>query len=1100
MPESPKASRCVQQHSKCDSCDRGSTWCYRGRVQTKRADGLGVQSRCFRQLLMIALMTVLCWPAVGWAQSTTASVFGVAKDTSGAVIPGVTIRLQNVGTGASRTVTTDAEGRYVATDLPIGAYELRATLAGFKEFVRTGITLVVGQQAVINVALEVGNVNEQVNVTAEAPLIETATSQMAGLVSSTQVRELPLNGRSFDQLALLQPGVQPFRQVTTTPSTSFGTRMSVSGARLDANNVILDGIEINDWSRSGGGSAAGLFLGVDAVQEFKVLTHNYSAEYGRNSGAEITVVTRSGTNQYHGSLFEFIRNDAIDARNFFDKQKSILRRNQFGGFVSGPIVRDRFFFAANYEGFRERRASPFTNFVLTADARRGLLPSGTINVPSSVIPYLSPSVMPLPNAGTLPGGVTGRYIFQFHKPTNEDFGMGRLDYRFGDKDSIFVRYTRDISSSLDPDSKGATPFFGAIEDFKQQNGLVQYTRVLNPNLLNVFRAGVKRAVPKSLPFTDAAFPQQQLTFIPGQPFGFIAFSTSANTFGSGASTTLSNFGQAGLTPGHWLDTGYQVNDQVAYTLGPHSLKLGAEYELIRDGIDNGTVLGGQFTFTSIEGFLSATPVSFTAPLPSRDVSNDFVQHAFAWYLIDDYRLKPRLILNLGLRHELVTAPYDRRPARTASLVDIAHDSDASLTPEFFQLPLNNLAPRIGFAWDVTGDGKTSIRSAFGMFYNLWLGRDYGVFVQPAPLYRGTLTIQAPLRQPQFPNEYLIQQGLGFPTASSRPTGSNMQYRGIKTPTALQYSLEVERQLFAAGTLKVAYVGSKGYNLLSNENGNPRIPTFLSDGRIFFPASAPLVNPSLNTFQQRSSQGDSRYNSVQMEFRMRPVHGLELQTNYVFSRSIDDISSEAGADTRGAPALFENPFNHSMDKALSDFDVRHLFTLNSLYELPSPSNQSRVLRNVLGGWSIGDILSVSSGNPFTALTGFCQSNVTVNCGADRPNLLPNARPRIIGSPDQYFDTAAFGLQSPGFFGNAGRNILTGPGLLNLDLSIFKSVKFRENNVVQFRAEMFNVLNHANFGLPGLNLFTPTGGRQSNAGVIVATVTRNREIQFGLKLSF
>ena len=304
-----------------------------------------------RTLLLGLCSLVICWIQTAPAQVTTATMFGIVKDTSDAVLPGVAITVRNVETGVSRPAVADDRGRYRVPDLPIGSYEVRASLSGFKEFVQRGITLFVGQEAVINIVMQVGEVTEQVTVIGEAPLVETSNAQVAGLVNSTQVRELPLNGRSFDQLALIQAGVQAFNQASKGGNTAFSTKISVSGARIDANNLPMDGIEINDWQRSGGGSAAGLYLGVDAVQEFQVLTHNYSAEFGRSAGGVFNIVTRSGSNSLHGSVYEFLRNDNLDARAFFDREKSTIARNQFGAYVGGPILRDRAFFAANYEGF-----------------------------------------------------------------------------------------------------------------------------------------------------------------------------------------------------------------------------------------------------------------------------------------------------------------------------------------------------------------------------------------------------------------------------------------------------------------------------------------------------------------------------------------------------------------------------------------------------------------------------------------------------------------------------------------------------------------------------------------------------------------------------
>ena len=1040
------------------------------------------------------------------AQVITATVLGIVKDQSGGVLPGVTVTIQNTGTGATRTSVTDAEGRYRVSDLAVGSYQVKASFTGFKEFVHSGFTLAVGQEAIINIAMDVGNVTEQVEVKGEAPLIETTNAEMGGLVSSAQVRELPLNGRSFDQLALLQPGVQPFRQVGTSANTSFSTRISVSGARLDANNILMDGIEINDWARTGGGSVGGLFLGVEAIQEFKVLTHNYGAEYGRNAGAVFNVITRSGTNQFHGSILEFLRNSKLDARNFFSTlEKDVLRRNQFGGYAGGRMIKDKLFFTANYEGVRQLQGSPQTMIVLSPDARSGNLSTGKITVNPAVLPYIATNIIPLPNAGLFPGGDTGRYIFMYNSPIREDFGMGRLDYHMSDKDSFFVRFSRDNSNTTLPDSRGATPFFGANETYMDENAVVQHTRIFGPTLLNLFKVGVKRSTPATLPYASPAIPTS-LSFIPGAPFGRINFTTSANVAGVGGSSSLTPFGQASLTPGHWFTTAFQIGDHMEYNRGAHTFKAGVDYELIRDWIANGSTAGGLYTFNSIQNFLLAAPANFSAPLSTQDISNDFVQHYFAWFVADDFRVNSRLTVNLGLRDEFVTGPYDRRAGHTAAFINPKTDADVTLTKVFFHLPLHNFGPRIGLAWDVKGDGKTSVRAGFGIYHNQWIGRDFGIFIQEAPQYRGTLTVQPPQKTPVFPNEYAIDQAAGLTSSLTAAGGiggagigtGTMLYKGMKTPTMIQYSLEVQRQLFPSALLSVGYVGSKGNNLLANDQMNPKIPTFLPDGRIFFASNAPTTNPKLNPLTQRGSWGNSRYSSLQVQFRLRQTHGLELQANYVWAKSLDTLSSSAGADSKGAPTLFMNPFNHRQDKGPSDFIIPQTLTLNTMYQLPIPPATNPVLRQVLNGWNTGVILSIQGGSPFTPLVGFCRSNVSSNCGADRPDLV--GKIRILGSPDLWFDARAFAVPTSGFFGNAGRNILTGPGLRTMDFSLLKDFHIQENKKLQFRAEFFNLFNTPNFALPGLNLFQSGGTPVASAGVITGTVTTARQIQFGLKLLF
>lgn len=1056
----------------------------------------------WRKIVVVfcVLFTIVGLVSGASAQVTTATISGIVKDTSDAVVPGATITITNTGTGISRVVSTDGQGRYYAPDLSIGSYELKASFPGFKEYVRSGITLTVGQSAAINVVMQVGTVTEQVTVNADAPLVDTKSSHVEGLVSSTQIRELPLNGRSFDQLALLQVGVKPFRQVLALANTSYATRISVSGARVDANNLIMDGIEINDWQRSGGGSASGMFLGVDAIQEFKVLTHNYSAEFGRSAGAIFNIITRSGTNSIHGSAFEFLRNDNFDARNFFDKdEKSTLARNQFGAYLGGPIIRDKAFFTAAYEGFRQRRGNPFINFVLSEQARLGIVPGNIITVSSRVKPYLRPEVMPLPNAGLLTGGLTGQYAFQFKTRATENYGMGRVDYRIDDNDSIFVRYTESRSNSHIPDSSGASPFFAIEVNYAAKSGVVNYMHIFGPTMVNTLVVGFKRSLPNGDWSQDPKFPADA-SFIPGKTFGKMTFNT-ANAFGiSGPSAALTAFGQPGQTPGHWWQTGYQVGDHIVYTRGAHTIKAGGEYELLRDWLDNGTVMGGSYTFNGIANFLAAIPASFSAPLPWQDGSHDNFQNLGAVYLVDEIRVNPRVTVNLGLREEFITSPKDRRPGYTAALVNPLTDNEATLTPVFFELPLKNVSPRVGVAWDVFGDGKTSLRAGVGRYYNLIIGRDYGVGLQVAPAYRGTVSVQPPARVPQFPDEFLFQQAAGFPLYSSRVGGRSMLYYGYKTPAMIHYSVELQRELFSTGTLKVGYVGSRGTHLLTQYDSNTKIPTKLSDGRLLFSSGGQLENPKLNAIQARGTDGQSWYSGLQTEYRMRPTRGLELQLNYTWSSTMDNLSGNAPADTTGAPFLFMNTYDRNADYSLSALHTRHSMSLNYLYQIPSAPAEG-VKRYIFNNWSVGGIASRSTGNPFTAIVGFCRSNVVPNCGADRPDLAPGASSNpVLGGPDKYFDRTAFRLPQLGTFGNLGRNTLTGPGFTSFDFSIYKIFPIAEAKTLQFRAEFFNIFNHANFDIPALAIFGSTGAYSENAGKITKTVTLGREIQFGLKFEF
>jgi outer membrane receptor protein involved in Fe transport len=1069
---------------------------------------------------LVLVLTVLLSVRVD-AQVVGGTFSGTVTDTSGAVIPDAQISIKNVATGVTRNIASDAAGFYIAPNLLPGNYEISVSAPGFATQVRADINLGVGAQQVLNVTMQVGQVTEKIQVTGAAPAVQLATSSISAVVNSTTVRELPLNGRSWTDLAALQPGVgaietqRPFISTAGSPGRGirgFGAQETISGARPQQNNYRLDGISINDHANAGPGSVLGGNLGVDAVEEFSVLTSNYSAEYGRTSGGVVNATTRSGTNQFHGGVYEFLRNNALDARNFFDGNIPPFRRNQFGASAGGPIRKDRTFVFGDYEGVRQSKGFTQVDTVPSPAARAGNLSTGAVIVDPSAQKYLP--LWSLPNGPLLGSGDTGRFTFAANQIINENFLITRVDHRLSDSDSLFGTFMYDKAPNTLPDT---------LNDVLLGNKTVrtlaalEETHTFNPTLVNAIRFGFSRAVvdaSQNLAAINPLAADPSLGAVPGQD--------APRVFVAGSTTFLGGLGAQGAR--HFAWNSFQIYDDAFLTKGVHSIKFGAAFERMQLNSLQLSVPNGEFHFGSLRNFLLNRPQRFIGDFPTAFTPRGIRQTLIGVYVQDDWRWRPDLTLNLGLRYEMTTVPTEVQ-GKLSNLLNLT-DAQPHLGDPFFLNPtLRNFEPRVGFAWDPFHNGKTAVRGGFGLFD-----------VLPLP-YEIVLST------------YLAAPFFGEGSTSKLPPGSF--YTGAFSrlaPTSLQatymehnphrnyvtqWNLNVQRELTSNLTAMIGYVGSRGvHQPFRNDDISIVVPTPTSQGYLWPSpvASGTTLNPNFGSIKSLMWEGNSFFDALEAQITKRMSHGLQVQGSYTWGKSIDNSSSSQAGDqfTNSIPSL--HFFNLRMSHAVSDFNIGRTLVINGTWQVPAPKSVSGPAAWIVDGWQLGGIYKVNDGGPFTATFGTDGDPLGLN--SSDPWTFPNRLTGVgcgsltnPGNPNNYIKTQCFAVPtapSAAFYtancdpklgtfpqcfnlrGNSGRNILIAPGISNVDFSVFKNNSIKrisESFNVQFRAEFFNILNHANFSPPvtpdNTDIFDSTGAPTGVAGLLTSTTTTSREIQFALK---
>ena len=1006
------------------------------------------------------------------AQITAATISGAIKDQTGAVLPGVEVVVKNAATGLTRSGVTDANGHFTMPGLPPGTYEVGASLPGFGVAVDR-VTLAVAQEAGLNLILRIGGTRESMRIVGGSSIVDTRSAAMSAVVTEKTISELPLNGRNYIDLALLQPGVANFTEKDSgAGSSNRGAKLNINGMTFRSNSYLLDGANMRGYTGTVTGSAAGTTLGVETIQEFRVVTNAYSADYGRAMGGIINLVTKSGTNTIHGSGFEFFRNSALDARDFFDRgaEPPPFRRNQFGASFGGPIRKDRLFFFGGTERLQEDLGITMTAYVPSEAARSGAL--------GAISPVVRPYLDLYPRANAADVGVnTGiaQYSFEHNQPTRENFLQGRIDFTPSTRDTVFARYTFD---GADQTNTAGFPAYAIAAVSRNQFFTSEYRRIVTSALVNTTR------------FSHSRLRFEQLTVFPPAPdFAFIDGQNEMGVINVAGLTLLGGTAQNPNTSNSFYWT---MSNDVSYAKGRHFLKTGALIEHLRTNKLTAVNTRGSYLFANLRAFLAGTPTRFVGVLPGAELERVRPNTLFGFYVQDDFRAAERLTLNLGLRYEFYTLPRERSGLDT-TLRNILTDRSFTVGPPFRENPsLGNLAPRVGFAWDVHGDGRTAIRGGAGLYHDTDGPFNSAFLIATfSPPFAATATIN----NPTFPRPASLTAG----AASARTLDYN-----IKQPYGLTFNVTAQRELAGRLTATVSYAGSRAYNLISAIEANPFVPQIQADGTKFFPAGAPRRNPAFGPIDYRTNGGHSEYHALQLSAQKRFSRRYQLQVAYTLGKTMDNQQAQLVMDVNNSSVYPQDPYNREIDWARSDFDVRHVFSSNFIWDVPGREGHA-----LLAGWQFNGIVTLRSGVPFTPALGPTNWSRSGNTsGEDRPNLKPgvNLDDVVFGGPDRYFDAAAFLLGPQGFFGNAGRNILTGPNYAMTSVSLVKNTRvgaLGAGGQVQLRLEVFNLLNHPNFATPDRTVFAAATADElplATAGRITRTITSSRQLQLGMKVLF
>jgi Carboxypeptidase regulatory-like domain/TonB-dependent Receptor Plug Domain/TonB dependent receptor len=1125
--------------------------------------------------IFLILISAFCGQAA--AQVAGGTLSGTVSDPSGASIPQAQIAIKNVSTGVTKAATTNTDGFYTVPNLLPGDYEVTVSAKGFTTETKTGITMTVGGQRTLDVVLKVGTAVNTVEVTTEAPAVQLATSDISAVVNATTVRELPLNGRSWTDLAALQPGVdtiqtQPsFATGSDRGNRGFGQQLTISGARPQQNNYRLDGVSLNDYANGAPGSVLGGNLGVDAIQEFSVLTSNYSAEYGKTSGGVVNAITRSGTNEFHGSAYEFLRNSAFDAKNFFESantSKAPFKRNQFGGAIGGPIFKNKTFFFADYEGIRQAKGIANLDFVPSPAARNGNLSTGTVAVDPSVQKYLA--LYPVPAAC---GQDFCPFVFNGNQVINENFVTTRVDHKFSDRDSLFGTYLYDRTPYTSPDGFGNV---GLSTLSSRQIVAVEETHSFTPAVVNALRFGYNHEHVDNDASVTAINPAAK-----DPSLGAFAGRDAAVVRVPGILTDMPG-GVGGLPTYLYRWNSFQAYDDAFITRGTHTIKFGGVFERMLLNVTALTDPNGIWIFKDLPSFLTNSPSKFQGGIASSLTPRHLRQNIFGAYIQDDWRWRPNLTLNLGLRYEMSTVPTEIN-GKIANLRNLSDplpvcgavvQGQCSGTGSFFNNPTTrNFEPRLGFAWDPFRNGRMAVRGGAGLFDVLPLPYQFILLTtQSAPFFQYTS-----LSSSSTPLSFFVVDPASITANKLRSTyvESNPHRNYVA-----QWNLNVQYQLTSSLAAMVAYVGSRGiHQPFRVDEADLVIPGKTSAGylwpqvdvlgNVYVPGvcnqtdpngSDPAqcappnpINPAFGSVRGMFYQGRSYYNAMELQLAKRMSHGFQVQGTFTWGKSIDTSSATVAGDAFGNSISSLNWFDTRLTRGLSDFNVGRTFVLNGTWQVPSVKSWSGPAHWFTDGWELGTILTLSDGVPFTATwgTGSDPAGTLSSDDFAYPDRLTGPGCSTLtnpGNPSNYIKTQCFAvpvapnaafwsancdpapptlgiqlnpaggpitdLRCFNLRGNAGRNIMIGPGITSLDFSVFKNNHIRrisENFNIQFRVEMFNILNHPNFAPPGpgdsnTDIFDATGASLSptvqggTAGALVRTTVPERQIQFAIKFIF
>jgi hypothetical protein len=1076
------------------------------------------------------------------AQASNATMVGTVTDSSGATIAGATILVKNTGTGIAQSTLTDLQGRFRAPDLVIGEYEVRASNPGFQTVVHKGITLTVGSSPVVDFTLPVGQAQQTITVEAEVSQVDTQSSAVGALVEGAQIRDLPLNGRNFTQLLTLAPGVTQIPLGAPGAGSTFygnGQKYSIAGSRPSGQAYLLDDQDLtNFWNNGPGAGGLGTALGVEAIEEFQTLTNTYSAQFGGN-GAVINASSRSGTNAFHGSVFEFLRNDKLEARNFFDGSKPpAFRRNQFGGSIGGPIKKDKAFFFVNYEGLRQTQV--VTNLVTVPDqcAHQFLTSTAT---PSFCGPAVSQNGTPFgtnpavqqairntmalwPNtafnellAGGSPSG-TGQAFVLDPNIGKENYLIARLDYRLSAKDSLLVRYVSDRATR---DFTTGIPYWPELDSTKDHFAAIEYRRIVSPTVINSAHIGVSRTwedanVYGSPTVSNGVVTPGTITSSGNHPLQFFGTAAGREDGTIATFSGLTAIGASTTLPFYLVPNKFTYGDDVIWTSGAHSVKMGGTAMRLRENTWAPFIVGGNWTFPNLSAFLQGSASQVQGQVsdvqnPTADATKDYRYWVFTPYLDDQWKVTTQLTVNLGLRYSPTTLIGEVRH-QMYNLFDPTAPGGkwGPVTTSSASNPsLRNFDPRVGLAWDPFADHKTSIRASFGMFHNLLFSRDLNYWLQPPFLTATQTSAQGLLYPALFSNLGPGANVVNVPTNGTLSV-TNGDYYGVhSTPYQMQWNFNVEREIMENTVWTVGYIGTHNLHMFVQRDFNYPVPCLAPgcfyNGRPTYSSATGIPNPRLdpqyNSLQLADNLADSHYHALQTSIDHRFSQGWQMQVSYTYSKSIDNGSGTYGLDGGG---ISSQPLNAAVDRGLSNFSRTNNFRVSGVYNLPYRAS-SGFTGAVLGGWELTGVFAHLSGAPFNPTSAPNRAFTGTGSNTGRPDLVPGCD-LYAGAHtlNQWFNTTCFALQPLGTYGNSGRDIITGPNLWDLDNSFsknFRISKISEGFVVQFRAEAFNIMNHPSFQLLPANtqIFAGTAVNASS-GKIQATNSSPRQLQLALKIVF
>jgi Carboxypeptidase regulatory-like domain/TonB-dependent Receptor Plug Domain len=1064
------------------------------------------------------------------AQNITGTTLGTVKDQSNAVVADAQVALRNENSGLTRVTRTGADGTYLVTDLPIGPYEVKAEKPGFRPVIKSGIDIEVDARVTVDFTLEVGSVQQAVTVEGGAALVNLASGDVGQVLTANTIEKLPLSTRNLVDLIALTTGVTNGTpgenlQGGLPQSQPFGrTAFNINGLRTDANNFMMDGVDINDPVLSGLVVSPPL----DAINEFKLEQNSYSAEFGRAAGGVVNLTMKSGGNRFHGELFEFARNKAFSARSFFDAQTPPFVQNQFGGIFSGPLIHDKLFFFSDYQGTRVRQGVTYIESVPTAAQRGGNLAdqpqfydplnvSGTSSsglpiraafpgqqIPTSRINPVAAKLMgalPLPN---LPGTVNN---YRASTSNSQDFDSGdiRVDAILPHSGNLFVRYSTANARIGTPavfGILGGDPLLSGLSATQGQNIALGYTQVFSPTTLNELRIGFTRKG-QVINNTSGGQDLSNEFGLPGFNLGTFFTAGLVNITNAGFST----IGSSPYSPDHIYDNIFDYADNVSIVRGQHSIKVGGSFIRRQDNHFEANYPGGDISFStgftnqpSASGVATGSNLaSFLLGVPT-GYSRDFPfgpwglrSSEYAGFIDDLVRVSERFTLDLGLRYEVFT-PLSEVHNRISNynvpsgrlLLAGVETNAATINGDY-----NNLGPRVGYAYSLTSDKRTSVRGGFGMFYipsKTQGGTAQRLVYNPPFAISQSVSFDGSRSPTYFLGQPILPPVVVDP---NNPSGAVRLYeQNMRDSYALQYNIDLQRQLGQSWLIDAAYVGTRGVKLWNSFNINQAIP---GPGPL---ASRYAISPNVTSITASQDLGSSNYNSLQLRLEKRFSSGLSFLAAYTFAKSIDSGGSSGSLGPGASP---QDPQDLRAERGLSTFDVRHRFVYSGLYALPFGrgktylSSLNRWEDAALGGWQVNGILTLQSGLPFSPTINSNPANS--NSAFNRPNRIGSgALPASERSIQDWFNVSAFTV--PGLFqyGNSGRDILIGPGTINLDLSLFKTFTLTERFQLQFRAESFNLANHPNFANPATAIDAP------GAGAITKTYNSGRELQLALKLFF